>query len=54
MISQNDEYFLEIIKRGGLSKASESLFISQPSLTKRMRSLENSLGSLSFSGIPSR
>ncbi|MBP3735970.1 MAG: LysR family transcriptional regulator [Lachnospiraceae bacterium] len=44
MISQNDEYFLEIIKRGGLSKASESLFISQPSLTKRMRSLEKQLG----------
>ena len=44
MITKNDEYFLEIVKSGSLSKAAEVLYMSQPSLTKHMHNLEASLG----------
>lgn len=36
--------FLEIIKLGSISAASEALFISQPALTRRISTLENELG----------
>ena len=38
------EAFLTIIKSGTLSKAAEELFISQPALSRRIKSLEAELG----------
>lgn len=37
-------YYLEIVRCGSLNKASEHLFISQPSLSKQLRQLESKLG----------
>lgn len=37
-------YILEVIKAGSISKASKSLFISQPSLSNTIRQLEEELG----------
>ena len=44
MVTKNDEYFMSIVKAGSLSRAAEMLYISQPSLTKHMHNLEQSLG----------
>lgn len=38
------EAFLAIVKNGSLNKAAEQLYISQPSLTYRLNSLEDELG----------
>ena len=38
------EAFLTIVKMGSLNKAAEMLYISQPSLTYRLKSLEDELG----------
>ena len=38
------EAFLEIIKSGSISAAAESLFVSQPALSRRISSLEEELG----------
>ncbi|WP_196604461.1 LysR family transcriptional regulator [Pectinatus haikarae] len=37
-------YFLEIVRCGSLNKASEQLYISQPSLSKQLQQLEKKLG----------
>lgn len=37
-------YYLEIVRCGSLNKAAERLYISQPSLSKQLRHLEQSLG----------
>lgn len=37
-------YFLEIVRCGSLNKAAERLYVSQPSLTKQLHHLEQSLG----------
>lgn len=37
-------YFVEIVRYGSLNKAAEHLYVSQPSLSKQLRSLEKSLG----------
>lgn len=37
-------YFLEIVRCGSLNKAAERLYISQPSLSKQLRHLEQNLG----------
>lgn len=37
-------YFLEIVRCGSLNKAAERLYISQPSLSKQLHHLEQSLG----------
>lgn len=37
-------YFMEIVRCGSLNKASEHLYISQPSLSKQLRHLEKGLG----------
>lgn len=38
------EAFLSVVKYGNLTRAAESLFISQPALTKRLLALEKELG----------
>ncbi|MBS4959198.1 MAG: LysR family transcriptional regulator [Clostridiales bacterium] len=38
------EAFLEIVRCGNISKAAESLFVTQPALSRRIRTLEGELG----------
>jgi DNA-binding transcriptional LysR family regulator len=42
------EGFLEVARRSNLSRAAEALFITQPALTARLRSLETEVGSPLF------
>ncbi|HXG25568.1 MAG TPA: LysR family transcriptional regulator [Candidatus Binatia bacterium] len=42
------EGFLEVARRGNLSRAAESLFITQPALTARLRALEAEVGAPLF------
>jgi DNA-binding transcriptional LysR family regulator len=42
------EAFLEVARRQNLSRAAEALFVSQPTLTARLQSLEGSLGEQLF------
>src|SRR5918992_392117 len=42
------EAFLEVARRQNLSRAAEALFVSQPTLTARLQSLETSLGEQLF------
>jgi DNA-binding transcriptional LysR family regulator len=42
------EGFLEVARRQNLSRAAEALFITQPALTARLRSLESEVGSALF------
>jgi DNA-binding transcriptional LysR family regulator len=42
------EAFLEVARRQNLSKAAEALFVSQPTLTARLQSLEAALGEQLF------
>jgi DNA-binding transcriptional LysR family regulator len=42
------ESFLAIVRAGGLTQAAESLFISQPALTQRLKLLEADLGATLF------
>lgn len=44
MIFKNYEYFLTIAQEGSISKAAERLFISQPSLSKYLKRLEENVG----------
>ena len=37
-------YFVEIVERGSMKRASESLFVAQPALSQQMRKLEADLG----------
>ena len=48
MILPNYDYFLKIVEYGNISKAAESLFITQPSLTKYLQRLEDELGAELF------
>ncbi len=41
-------YFLEIARNGNMTRASEALHISQPSLSKEMKALEDELGKKLF------
>lgn len=41
-------YFLEIAREGNMTRAAETLHISQPSLSKEMKALENELGQKLF------
>ncbi len=43
-----EEYFLEVVRCGGLSRAAEQLFISQPSMTKLIQRLEERVGAALF------
>ena len=42
------EAFLEVARRQNLSRAAEALFVSQPTLTARLQSLEAALGEQLF------
>ncbi|WP_040979474.1 LysR family transcriptional regulator [Oceanobacillus jeddahense] len=44
MLFKNFEYFLTIVEEEGLSKAAKKLYISQPSLSKYLKRLEENLG----------
>jgi DNA-binding transcriptional LysR family regulator len=46
------EGFLEIARRGSVSRAAEALFITQPTLTARLRALERELGTPLFLRTP--
>ena len=48
MIFPNYEYFLRIAEYENISKAAESLYISQPSLSKYLKKLEESVGTELF------
>lgn len=45
-------YFYEVARLGSLKKASETVFISQPSLTKSIKILEDVIGSPLFIRLP--
>lgn len=47
-MNQAEQYFLEIVRCGGLSKAAGKLYISQPSLTKYVQRLEKRIGTKLF------
>lgn len=42
-------YFLEIARAGNMSRAAETLHVSQPTLSKQMKDLEQELGKKTFS-----
>ena len=44
MIFKNYEYFITIAAEGSISKAAEKLYISQPSLSKYLKRLEDNVG----------
>lgn len=44
MYFKNYKYFLAIVEHGGLTRAAEALFLSQPSLSKYLSRLEENLG----------
>ncbi len=46
------EGFLEIARRGSVSRAAEALFITQPTLTARLHGLERELGTALFLRTP--
>lgn len=41
-------YFLEIARAGNMSRAAETLHVSQPTLSKQMKDLEQELGKKLF------
>ncbi|HKW69224.1 MAG TPA: LysR family transcriptional regulator [Candidatus Dormibacteraeota bacterium] len=46
------EGFLEVARRGSVSRAAEALFITQPTLTARLKALEHDLGAPLFLRTP--
>lgn len=46
------EGFLEVARRGSVSRAAEALFITQPTLTARLHGLERELGARLFQRTP--
>jgi DNA-binding transcriptional LysR family regulator len=49
---QQVEGFLEVARRGSVSRAAEALFITQPTLTARLHGLERELGARLFVRTP--
>ena len=52
MLLEHIEGFVEVAERGNLSRAAESLFIHQPTLTARLQALERELGESLFVRTP--
>lgn len=48
MYFKNYHYFLAIVENGGLTKGAQALYLSQPSLSKYLRKLEQQLGTQLF------
>lgn len=48
MLYKNYDYFLKIVEYRSISQAAEHLYVSQPSLTKYLQRLENSVGATLF------
>lgn len=48
MVFKNYEYFLMIVEEGSISKAADRLYISQPSLSKYLKRLEQNIGTTLF------
>ena len=46
------EYFYEVAKQGSFKKASQNVYISQPSLTKSIKVLEEAIGEDLFVRFP--
>ncbi len=52
MLLEHIEGFLEVAQRGNLSRAAQSLFVHQPTLTARLQALERELGEPLFVRTP--
>jgi DNA-binding transcriptional LysR family regulator len=52
MTLQQLKYFIEIVNRGSINKAAESLFITQPSLSNALKDLETEVGAELFARTP--
>lgn len=52
MLLEHIEGFVEVAKRGNLSRAAESLYVHQPTLTARLQALERELGEPLFVRTP--
>jgi DNA-binding transcriptional LysR family regulator len=52
MTLQQLKYFIEVVNRGSINKAAESLFIAQPSLSNSVRDLEAEVGVELFTRTP--
>lgn len=42
------KYFIAVAEKGSISKAAESLFLTQPNLSRQMQGLESKLGQKLF------
>lgn len=45
---QHMVYFVEVVKQGSMTKASEKLFIAQPTISKTIKNLEDELQLILF------
>ncbi|MDR1067435.1 MAG: LysR family transcriptional regulator [Clostridiales bacterium] len=52
MTFQQLKYFIEIVRRGSISKAAENLYITQPSLSNAVKDLEAEVGVKLFTRTP--
>jgi DNA-binding transcriptional LysR family regulator len=52
MTLQQLKYFIEVVNAGSISKAADSLFITQPSLSNAIKDLENEVGMELFTRTP--
>lgn len=37
------KYFIEVVKQGGMTNASKSLYIAQPTISKAIKDIENEM-----------
>ena len=49
---RNLRYFVEIVERGSMKRAAESLYVAQPALSRHIRALEDELGTPLFARTP--